>query len=49
LVSNTICAKDITLNYASLTSLGDVSRAGRQDGITIVCLAITGDKTDEAL
>jgi len=44
-----VCAENIALNYASLTSLGDVSCAGWEDGIAIVRLPIAGDETDEAL
>ena len=49
LISNTICAEDVALDYAGLASLGDISCAGWQDGIAIVRLAIAGDETDEAL
>jgi len=42
-------SEDVTLDHLRLGRFGDVSHAGREDGIAVVDLAVFGQEADQVL
>jgi len=49
LVCDTMLAEDVALNHPRLARFGDVTDAGRKDGVAIVDVAVFSKEADQTL